>query len=429
MTLGLSVTLAVFLGTALLGTPVGLAMLAAGFAYMMVTGQDVGLVVDQVMNSLYQSYVLIAIPLFIFVANMMSAGGVIDRMLAFAGAICGRFPGGLAYVNVVANLIFSGMSGSAVADAAGPGLVVARMMIKDGRYGAGFSAATSAASATIGPIVPPSIPMIFYALIANTSVAAMFLAGLVPAALMALALIVAVTLIARRRGFPATPPPPWREIPCIGARAALPLFLPVLLLGIIYSGVATPTEAAAIAASYALILTCLVYRSTGLAALAAVTLETVRNIATVGLIIVGAFIFNFIIANENVPSLLQDALTRWSPPPLLFLLAVNVLFLALACVLDAITMLLVLVPLLVPLAVATGIDPVHFGVVVILNMMVGLALPPHGLLLFVMHGLTGAPLGSIFREVLPFVLALLAVLAAVTLIPSISLALPHALGY
>ncbi len=193
---------------ALLGTPVGFAMLAAGFAYMFATGQDVGLVVDQVMNSLYQSYVLIAVPLFIFVANMMSAGGVIDRMLDFAGAVCGRFRGGLAYVNVVANLIFSGMSGSAVADAAGPGLVVSRMMIRDGRYGAGFAAATSAASATIGPIVPPSIPMIFYALIANTSVAAMFLAGLVPAGLMAAALIVAVAIIARRRGLPASPPPP-----------------------------------------------------------------------------------------------------------------------------------------------------------------------------------------------------------------------------
>jgi C4-dicarboxylate transporter, DctM subunit len=426
---GLSVTLVVFLGMALLGTPVGLAMLAAGFAYTFATGQDAGLVVDQVMNSLYQSYVLIAVPLFIFVANMMSAGGVIDRMLALASAICGRFPGGLAYANVVANLIFSGMSGSAVADAAGPGLVVARMMIKDGRYGPGFAAATSAASATIGPIVPPSIPMIFYALIANTSVAAMFIAGLVPAALMALALIVCVALIAKRRNLPATPPPALREIPCLFARAALPLLLPVLLLAIIYSGVATPTEAAAIAASYALILTGLVYRTTGLAALAAVTLETVRNIATVGLIIVGAFIFNFIIANENVPALLQGALTRWAPSPLLFLLIVNILFLVLACVLDAITMLLVLVPLLVPLATATGIDPVHFGVVLILNMMIGLALPPHGLLLFVMHGLTGAPLGSIFREVLPFVLSLLVVLVLVTLIPGLVLALPHALGY
>jgi tripartite ATP-independent transporter DctM subunit len=429
MSPGLTTTLIAFVGLALLGTPVGLAMLAAGFAYLFVTKQDPGLVVDQVMNSLYGSYVLIAVPLFIFVANTMGAGGVIDRMLDFAGAVCGRFRGGLAHVNVVTNLVFSGMTGSAVADAAGPGLVVARMMMRDGRYSPGFAAATSAAAATIGPIVPPSIPMIFYALIANTSVAAMFLGGLVPAALMAIALMACIAVLARRRGLPTEPPPPWHTLPRVVARAALPMLLPVLLLAIIYSGIATPTDAAAIAASYALLLTVVVYRSTNLAALLRVISETVHGIASVGLIIVGAFVFNYIIANENVPTLLQSALAAWQPDRLVFLLAVNLIFLVLACVLDAITMLLVLVPLLVPLAVGLGIDPVHFGVVVILNMMVGLALPPHGLLLFVMHGLTGAPLGAIFREVLPFIAALLLVLAAVTLIPGLVLALPHALGY
>lgn len=429
MSLGLDVTLAVFLGTALLGAPVGLAMLAAGYAYLFATGQDPGLVLDQTMNSLYGSYVLIAVPLFIFVANAMSAGGIIDRMLDFALALCGRFRGGLAHVNVATNLVFSGMTGSAVADAAGPGLVIARMMMRDGGYTPGFAAATSAAAATIGPIVPPSIPMIFYALIANTSVAAMFLAGIVPAVLMTAAMMGCIVLLARRKALPALPPPPWRALPRILLRAALPLMLPVLLLGIIYSGIATPTEAAAIAASYALLLTVAVYRTTDFAGVVRVIDQTVHGIATVGLIIVGAFVFNYIIANENVPQLLQSALAAWQPPRLLFLLAVNVIFLALACVLDAITMLLVLVPLLVPLAVALGVDPVHFGVVVILNMMIGLALPPHGLLLFVMHGLTGAPLGAIFREVLPFVGALLLVLVAVTLVPGIALALPHALGY
>ncbi len=429
MSIGLIVTFATFLGTALLGAPIGLAMIGSGFGYLFATGQDPGLVVDQVMNSLYNSFVLIAVPLFIFVANTMSAGGVMDRLLDFAAALFGRFRGGLAHVNVASNLIFSGMSGSAVADAAGPGLVIARMMIRDGRYGAGFAAATSAASATIGPIVPPSIPMIFYALIANTSVAAMFLGGLVPAALMATSLIGCIAILARRKNLPRIAPPPWRALPRIVARALPPLMLPVILLGIIYSGIATPTEAAAVAATYALALAVLVYRSAGLADLYRIVVETIHGIATVGLIIVGAFVFNFIIANENVPQLLQDAIASWHPSPLLFLLMVNVLFLALACVLDAITMLLVLVPLLVPLAVGLGIDPVHFGVVVILNMMIGLALPPHGLLLFVMHGLVGAPLGEIFREVMPLIGALLLVLIAVTLIPGLVLILPHAFGY
>jgi tripartite ATP-independent transporter DctM subunit len=325
--------------------------------------------------------------------------------------------------------VFSGMTGSAVADAAGPGTVIARMMIRDGRYGAGFAAATSAAAATIGPIVPPSIPMIFYALIANTSVAAMFLAGLLPAVLMAAALIGGIVLLARRKGLPAIPPPPLRRLPRMVLRAAPALLLPVLLLGVIYSGVGTPTEAAAVAATYAILLTTLFYRSTGLGELGRIIASTVRDIATVGLIIVGAFVFNYAIADASVPQALRAALLAWHPPALGFLLAVNVLFLALACVLDAITMLLVLVPLLVPLAVNLGIDPVQFGVIVILNMMIGLALPPHGLLLFVMHRLVGAPLGAIFREVLPLIAALMVVLAAVTLLPPLALALPRALGY
>ena len=203
----LSVLAIVFIGTAVLGAPVGLAMLSAGFAYLIVSHQDLGLVVDQTMNGLYNSYLLLAVPLFIFVANLMNASGVLERLLVFAQALVGRFRGGLAHVNVIANLIFSGMSGSAVADAAGPGLIVARMMMRDGRYPAGFAAATSVASATIGPLVPPSIAMIFYALIANASVGALFLAGIVPAALMALALMGCIAVIARRRNFPAEAPP------------------------------------------------------------------------------------------------------------------------------------------------------------------------------------------------------------------------------
>src|SRR5471030_2612626 len=212
MSFGLWVLVAIFLGTAVLGAPVGQCMIAAGIGYFLATHQDVGLVVGQTMNGLYNSYLLLAVPLFIFVANVMNASGVIERLLAFAEAMVGRFRGGLAHVNVVSNLIFSGMSGSAVADAAGPGLIVARMMMRDGRYPAGFAAATSAAAATIGPLVPPSIPMIFYALIANTSVGALFLGGLVPALFSAAALMAAIAIIARRRNFPAEAPPPWRDI-------------------------------------------------------------------------------------------------------------------------------------------------------------------------------------------------------------------------
>jgi C4-dicarboxylate transporter DctM subunit len=429
MSSGLPVLAAIFIGTAVLGAPIGLCMLAAGFAYLIATHQDVGLVVDQTMNGLYNSYLLLAVPLFIFVANLMNASGVLERLLAFAQAMVGGLRGGLAHINVVSNLIFSGMSGSAVADAAGPGLIVARMMMRDGRYPAGFAAATSVVSATVGPLVPPSIAMIFYALIANASVGALFLAGLVPAALMALALMGAIALVARRRDFPREAPLPWNAVPAIFGRALLPLALPVILLGIIYSGIASPTEAAAIAAAYALVLAFGVYRSMTLARLGEAIAETVRTTATIGLIMAGAFVFNYAIANEGVPQLIRNSLVAWNLAPITFLLCVNLLLLALAVLIDEITILLVIVPLLVPVAQSIGIDPVHFGVVVVLNMMVGLVLPPHGLLLFVVHGLTGTPLADIFREMPLFVAAMLLVLIAVTLCPDLALTVPRLFGY
>ncbi len=418
----------VFVIAAVLGVPMGLAMLTAGFAYLGATHQDVGLVVDQTMNGLYNNYLLLAVPLFIFVANVMNASGVLERLLALAQGTVGRFRGGLALVNIAANLVFSGMSGSAVADAAGPGLIVARMMVRDGRYPAGFAAATSAAAATLGPLVPPSIPMIFYALIANTSVGALFLAGVVPALGTALALMVAVAVIARIRRFPAEPPLRARALLPVLWRALPPLALPGLLLGIIYSGIATPTEAAAVAASYALVLALVVYRSLTLARLYQAIGETVRQTAAIGLIMAGAFVFNYAIANEGVPDLLRAMLLAWHLPATGFLLAVNAALLVLAVAIDEITILLVIVPLLVPVAQGLGIDLVHFGVVIMLNMMVGLALPPHGLLLYVISGLTGTPIGAVFREIPVFIATMLVVLLAVTLVPDLALMLPRALG-
>lgn len=428
MTVGLEVLLGVFLGAAVLGAPFGQSMLAAGIAYCLATHQDLGLVVDQTMNGLYGSYLLLAVPLFIFVANVMNVSGVIERLLAFAQAVVGRFRGGLAQVNVVTNVIFSGMSGSAIADAAGPGLIVARMMTRGGRYPAGFAAAVSAAAATIGPLVPPSIAMIFYALIANTSVGDLFLAGIVPALILALTLMICIAVIARQRGFPAEEPTPWRLVPRILLRALPAVVLPGLLLGIIYSGIASPTEAAAIAAAYALGLAMLIYRSMTWTQLVSAILETVRSTAMIGLIMAGAFFFNYAIASENVPQMLRDGLMGLNLSPVGFLLSVNILFLALAVMIDEVTILLVIVPLLVPMASALGINLVHFGVMVVFNMMVGLVLPPHGLLLFIMSGLLETSIAQVYQEVLVFVAVMLIVLVAVTFLPDLVLWLPRALG-
>ena len=428
MSFGLWVLMGVFFGAALVGAPLGLSMLSAGIVYFFATQQDVGLVVDQTMNGLYNSYLLIAVPLFIFVANVMNASGVIGRLLAFGSAIVGHLPGGLAQVNIVSNLIFSGMSGSAVADVSGPGLIVARMMTEKGRYPPGFAAATSVVSATLGPLMPTSIPMIFYALIANVSVAAMFVGGLVPALLMAASFMAVVALIARRRRFPREPRTSWAAMPAIFGRAVLALALPGILLGIIYTGIATPTEAAAIAAAYALLLAFMIYRTLTAAQLLPVIAETVRSTAMITLIMAGAFVFNYAVANEQVPQLIRDTLLGWQLTPLEFMLCVDLLMLILAVFLDEVTILLVIVPLLVPVAQGLGIDLIYFGIVVVINMMIGLTLPPHGLLLFVMHGLTGTPLGAIFREVPPFVLAMLGVGLAVTFLPGLALWLPRLAG-
>jgi tripartite ATP-independent transporter DctM subunit len=425
---GLWVLLGVFTLAAVLGAPLGLAMLSAGFVYLVSTHQDTGLVVDQTMNGLYNSYLLIAVPMFIFVANIMNASGVIERLLKFGSAMVGHLPGGLAQVNVVTNLIFSGMSGSAVADASGPGLIVARMMAKNGRYPRGFAAATSVVSATLGPLMPTSIPMIFYALIANASVGAMFMGGLVPAGIMALSMMIVIAAVARRRAFPREPRTSWAEMPVIFARALPAIALPVILLGLIYSGVTTPTEAAAIAASYALLLAVIVYRTLRVQQLLTVISDTVRTTAMIALIMSGAFVFNYAVANEGVPQLIHSTFVAWNLSPVKFLLCVDVLMLLLAIVLDEVTILLVIVPLLVPIAQNLGIDLIHFGIVVVLNMMVGLTLPPHGLLLFVMSGLTGTPLAEIFREVPPFIVMMLLVVLLVTFFPDIALWLPRSAG-
>src|SRR5258705_2067155 len=425
MSAAFGLMLAVFVGISLLRGPIGLAMIAGGIAYLGATGQDMGLAAEQILNSLYGSFVLIAVPMFIFAANVMNSGSLSERIYGLAHALMGRFRGGLAHVNVLASVIFSGMSGSAIADAVGPGMVEIEMMCKENRYSRPFAVAVSAASATIGPIIPPSIPMVLYALVSGASVGALFLGGGVPGLLMAAAMMLVIIWIARRRNFPMEAPVPWREIPRIFLRTLLPLLMPVLLLGGIYSGVFTPTEAAAVAALYALVLALFVYRALDWKGLVSVLAESARSTAVVGIIICGAFIFNYVLATEQMPARVAEWFTSLELGPLGFLLVANLVFLVLGCLLDTTTLLLVLVPLLVPVAKAVGVDLVHFGVVIVVNMMIGLLTPPYGVLVFVMSGLAGTPVKEIVRELVPFILALVAVLFLITFVPSLVLALPR----
>ena len=412
-----------------LGVPIGYAILTASIAWLWASGAGVGTAGKVLMDGLYGSFVLLAVPLFIVAAGIMNAGSISDRLLAFCTAVVGRFRGGLGHVNVVASLIFSGMSGSAVADAAGIGRIVISMMTRDGHYPRGYAAAITAASATIGPIIPPSIPMVLYALVSNTSVGYLFLGGVVPGLVMAAVLMAMNGWAARRRDFALEAPVPLAELPRQTARAVPALLMPAILLWGIYGGVTTPTEAAALAAFYALVLAAGFYRALSARALWRILVESARSSAAVGLVIGGALILNYVVAAENVPGLVAGALVGLDVSPLAFLLGINLLLLVLGCVLDATTIILVVLPLFLPACRELGIDLVHFGVVATVNCMIGLITPPYGILLFVLNAVTRIPLGEIIREIWPFFAALVLALLAMILVPDIVLALPRAFGY
>ena len=412
-----------------IGTPIAYAILLASFMYLTASGAGVGIAGKVLMDGLYNSFILLAVPLFIIAANIMNAGTISDRLLGFCVGLVGRFKGGLGHVNVVASLIFSGMSGSAIADAAGIGKIIIEMMTKSGHYTRGYAAAITAASATIGPIIPPSIPMVLYALVSNTSIGFLFLGGIVPGLFMGAVLMGMNYFISLRRGFLTEEPVPLRELPALTANAFPALLMPGILLYGIYGGVTTPTEAAAVAAFYALILASAFYRALSIHAFYRILVESARSSAAVGLVIGGALILNFVVASENIPGMLADALVGLDVEPIIFLLGVNVLILLLGCVLDATTLILVIIPLFLPTCRELGIDLVHFGVVAVVNCMIGLITPPYGILLFVINAVTRIPLGEIIREVLPFLAVLIAALLVLILVPDLELWLPRMFGY
>jgi tripartite ATP-independent transporter DctM subunit len=321
------------------------------------------------------------------------------------------------------------MSGSAIADAVGTGKMMQRMMTQDGKYPASFAAALTAVTAVIGPIIPPSIPMVIYALVSDTSIGFLFLGGVIPGLIMGLAQMGIVAVAARRRNFPVERAVPVREIPALTVRALPALLMPIVLLGGIYGGATTPTEAAAVAAAYALLVSALLYRSISRRDLYNSLLNSARTTAAIGMLIAGAIVFNYVVTIENVPKTLAAMLRAYDFSPITFLLAVNVLLLILGCLLEGTTILLIVVPVLLPTAQAVGVDPVHFGVLAVVNIMIGLITPPYGLLLFVMNGITGVPLRAIVRESMPFLLAMIGALALITLVPDIVLYLPRVFGY
>lgn len=423
--------LLVLAATMVMGFPVGFALFGSGVLYFILAGQDPSYAGELVLHGLLSSFVLLAVPLFLFAARLMNEGGITDRLLDFAMALVGRYRAGLAQVNVLTSLIFAAMSGSATADAAGVGRVLIKMMTDNGRYTPGFAAAVTAASATVGPVFPPSIIVVFYAVVSSTSIGALFLAGVIPGILMTLLMMGLVAVIARRRGYPADegmPKGPY-VIFIMTLRAALPLLMPVILLGGIYSGAFTPTEAAGVACLYALLLSAIVYRTMGPVRLFRILVDSARTTAVISCVFFGAFVFSYILTVERIPNMIAQTLAAWDLSATMFLLAINIILLIMGAFMDATAIILVIVPLLMPTIHALGIDPVHFGMVVTLNVTISLITPPYGMILFVVSGLNGIPIRDILREIWAFVALLVAGLLVITYVPAISLFLPSYFGF
>ena len=429
MSIELTLGIMALFGMAAIGTPVAFSILMGVIVYLGVAGQDIAIAGETMVQRLFDGFLLLAVPLFIVSANIMNAGSISDRLLNFCVAVVGRFRGGMGHVNVVASLIFSGMSGSAVADAAGIGKIIIHMMVKSGKYTRGYAAAITAATATIGPIIPPSIPMVIYALVSGASIADLFLGGIIPGLLMGLVLMGMNTIIAHRRNFGAEDPVPLRQLPRLTVQATPALLMPFILLFCLYSGITTPTEAAAIAALYALIIAAGLYRTIRIKTLYEVFVESARAAASVGLVIGASMILTYIVIQENIPQALSASLEGADISPLVFLILINILVLLLGCILDATVIILVIVPLFIPTCEALGIDLVHFGVVVVVNSMIGLITPPYGILLFVINAVTGIPLKEIISEVWVFLGVLILALLLMILVPEIVLWLPRVFGY
>jgi tripartite ATP-independent transporter DctM subunit len=384
---------------------------------------DLLTVVGQRMYASTTAFPLLAIPFFILAGNLMNTGGMTERIFRFAHSLVAHWKGGLGQVNVVGSMVFAGMSGSALADAMGLGAIEVKAMVKSG-FEPKFAAAVSAASATIGPVIPPSVPLVIYGSMTGVSVGALFLGGVVPGLLMGGAMMVAVYLIAARRGYPSEARASRREIfknLCDGLAA---LATPLIIMGGILSGVFTPTEASVAACLYAMLLGMVFYRELRWQDLPAILWDTARQTAQVMFIVAAAGLFGWVLIFLRVPDTLVGGLTALANTPLLALVLINAVLLVLGCFMEGIAIMLLTIPIFAPVLGKLGIDPVHFGVLMTLNLMLGLLTPPVGMVLYAMSSIARVPLLVLARELVPFIAAIALVLVAITVVPGLVTWLP-----
>jgi tripartite ATP-independent transporter DctM subunit len=417
--------MAAWFGALLIGVPLFASMGLAAFAFVWFAGIPAGIIPQKVAQAA-NSFPLLAAPLFILMGNIMNSGGITDRIFAFATACVGWLRGGLCHANILASVIFAGMSGSAVADAAGVGTLEIKAM-KDEGYDAETAAAITAASATIGPIIPPSLPMVIYGVSADVSIGGLFLAGVIPGLLMAGALMAMVTQLARRRNMPRHPFPGLRELWIAYKRAHWALMTPVILFGGMIAGLFTPTEAAGVATVYALFLGLVVYKDFNLNNLPDLIVDTVETTGVVLALVMMAAALGWCLSISRIPQTVGPMFVDLVGSPLLFLLAVNVLLLIVGCFMEALAAMLILIPILTPAAAQFGIDPIQFGLIFVLNLMIGTITPPVGVVLFVTSKIAGISFEAMSRAILPWLMPLLAVLVAITLWPPLTTFLPKLL--
>ncbi|MDN5302121.1 MAG: hypothetical protein PWQ60_1635 [Thermoanaerobacteraceae bacterium] len=427
----MAVMLALFLGLLILlfitGFPVPYAIGLTSVAVLIYERGILGIPYEMIAQRIIygvNNFTLLAIPFFLLAGKLMNTGGVTKKIFKFANLIIGYLPGGLGHANIVASIIFSGMSGSAVADAAGLGTIEVQAMLDEG-YDREFSAAVTAASSTIGPIIPPSIPMVMYGVMGDVSIAALLISGIIPGLLMGLTMMIMVYYYAIKRGYPRRTFPSLKELWGGFREAFWPLLTPAILIGGILLGIFTPTEAAAVASLYAFVLSVFIYKELNMRDVMSIVYDTVKETALIMFIVANASLYGWLLIKTQMPMVFMEEIFKISQNPLVIFFILNVFWLIVGCFMETNAAITILTPVMIPLAKAIGINPIHLGVVMILNLMIGLLTPPIGMCLYAVARVAKLSFDKMVKAVAPFYIPLIVTLILVTVFPQITLFLPN----